>query len=228
VPISGDVTVKPINSLTKEMFKMKDSTLARKAAVAGMAGAVLWIIATIWGYASGPQAPEEGAMYVARQLLYFAAMAGIAVGFLGILWGNGINGRFGKISTGMVALGYLLLIVVSFFQLFPSNEDSPIFILFPIGGLLMALGVLLTGIGVARAGSWRGWQRWMPLIYAAFLWLAIQVPLIAGVNDGPGTAPEILMGAGLFLVALATYTAAAEDSAVELKGSEPNDSVMQV
>jgi hypothetical protein len=205
---------------TKEILKMNNTNLARRAGMAGIAGAVLWIIGIIWEYGLGLQPPGEGPMFVANQLLFLMAMAGIAVGYLGVLWGNGISGRFGKISTGMVALGYLLLIVVSFLQLFLTNEESPIFILFPIGGLLMAFGVLMTGIGVARAGSWSGWQRWMPLVYAIFFWLVLQIPLITGVTpDGPGMAAEILWGIGLFLVALATYTATARKTAVELQGA---------
>jgi hypothetical protein len=79
VPISSDVTVKPFNSRVKEMFKMKDSTLARKAAMAGMVGAVLWIIGIIWEYTMGLQSSGEGAMYAANELLFIVAMAGIGV-----------------------------------------------------------------------------------------------------------------------------------------------------
>ena len=197
---------------------MINSTLARKAGLAGMAGAALWILAIFAEYAFGLQPPDaEGPLFIANQLLAFAAMAAIAFGFLGIYWGSGVSGRFGKISTGMVALGYLLIITGGIFVLFLGEDESPIFILFPIGGTLMDIGVLLTGIGVARAASWSGWQRWMPLIYAAFLWLAIEIPFIAGVTpDGPGMVPEIFQGIGLFLVALATTTAAAQETAVPL------------
>jgi hypothetical protein len=192
---------------------MANRTLARKA---GMAGAAMWILSIIVQNALGLEPPDgEGPLFIANQLLAFAAMAAIAFGFLGIYWGGGVTGRFGNISTGMVALGYALIITGGIFVLFLGKNESPIFILFPIGGLLMDLGVLLTGIGVARAGNWNGWQRWMPLVYAAFLWLAIEVPFIAGVTpDGPGMVPEMLQGIGLFLVALATYTAATQETAV--------------
>jgi hypothetical protein len=200
---------------------MINTARAHRAGLAGLAGAALWILAIIVEYAFGLQAPDaKGPLFIANELMFFVAMAGIAVGYLGILWADGIRGLFGKISTGMVALGYLLLIVVGLFQLFLSNQDSPIFILFPIGGMLMAFGVLLTGVGVARAGSWSGWQRWMPLVFAAFLWLAIQIPLIIGATpDGPGMVAELVWGVGLFLVALATYTATVPETAVELKGA---------
>ena len=192
---------------------MTNIALARKAGMAGMAGAVLWVLMIGVEYAFGLQPPNsEGPLFIANQLLFFVAMAAIAFGYLGIFWGGGARGRFGKISTGMVALGYLLLVVAGIFVLFLGEDESPIFILFPIGGAMMSLGVLLTGINVARAGTWSGWQRWMPLVYAAFLWLGIEIPFIAGIYpDGPGMVPEIFQGVGLFLVALATYTATAEE-----------------
>jgi hypothetical protein len=57
----------------------------------------------------------------------------------------------------------------------------------------------------------------MPLGYAAFLWLAIEIPFIAGVYpDGPGMVPEIFQGIGLLLLALATTTASAQETAVPL------------
>lgn len=195
---------------------MKDTTLSRKASMAGMAGAALWILSIILQNAFGLHPPDsEGPLYIANQLLAFVAMAAIAFGFLGILWGGGVSGRFGKISTGMVAMGYALIVIAGIFMLFLGENESPIFILFPIGGTLMDLGVLLTGIGVARAAAWSGWQRWMPLIYAAFLWLVIELPFIAGLTpDGPSMVQELFMGIGLFLVALATYTASTQETAV--------------
>lgn len=195
---------------------MNNSSLARKAGMTGMIGAAVWVLGVVFQNALGLQSVDsQGPMFVAQQILAFVAMAAIAFGYLGILWGGGVKGRFGKISTGMVALGYLLLIVGGIFVLFLGENESPIFILFPIGGTLMSLGVLLTGIAAARSGGWSGWQRWMPLVYAVFYWLAIEIPFIAGIYpDGPGMVPEIFMGIGLFLVALATYTAVAEDTAV--------------
>ena len=199
-------------------MNIKSVTKARKAGIIGMVGAVLWVAATLAEYAFGLQPPaNEGAFFITNQILAFVAMAGIAVGYLGIYWGGGVDGRFGKVSVGMVVLGYGLIITAGIFVLLLKEDESPIFILFPIGGTLMSWGVLLTGIAAARAQLWQGWQRWMPLIYAGFLWLAIEIPFIAGVYpDGPGMVPEILQGIGLLLVALAVFTASGEETAVSL------------
>jgi hypothetical protein len=95
-------------------------------------------------------------------------------------------------------------------------DDSPIFLVFPIGSLLMDLGALLTGIAVVRAKRWNGWQRWMPLIYAAYLLLAIEIPFIMGVfgEGGPVGLVEVIQDFGLFMVGLAVYTVAGLETAV--------------
>lgn len=120
--------------------------------------------------------------------------------------------RFGSISVWMFVVGYALIIVAGLLALLLRTDDSPIFLLFPIGGLLMDLGALFTGIAVARAGNWSGWQRFMPLIYALYLWIAIEIPSIAELYaDEPGLVPELGQALGLFLVALAVYSAQPEE-----------------
>ncbi len=43
-------------------------------------------------------------------------------------------------------------------MLFLPNEESPIFILFPISGTLHDVGALLTGAAVLIAKRWSGWR----------------------------------------------------------------------
>ena len=189
---------------------MNNAIRAQQAAAAGMAGALLWLLSvlmqTLFGLETGA---STGPLYLAHQAVAFLAMGLIGYGYLGIAWGGGVVNRFGRVSTALVGLGYGLVIAGGILALILGNgADSPLFLLFPLGGLLTALGVLFSGIAVARAGSWRGWQRWVPLLYAAFLWLAVEIPLVAGLTDGPGMWGELGMGVGLFLVALGTSTAA--------------------
>jgi len=139
----------------------------------------------------------------------FVALAAVAVGILGISWGGGVSGRVGKTGVWLFALGHVLIILGGIMALFAGSDDSPIFIVFPIGALMMDVGALITGIAVVTVGRWSGWQRYMPLIYAVYLWLAIELPFIMGVygDAGPTGMVEIIQDLGLFLVALAVYTA---------------------
>ncbi len=92
--------------------------------------------------------------------------------------------------------------------LFTGSDDSPVFIVFPIGGLMMDVGALVAGIAVITTRRWLGWQRYMPLIYAVYLWLVIELPFIMGIygERGPTGMVEIIQDIGLFFVAFAVYT----------------------
>jgi hypothetical protein len=151
----------------------------------------------------------SGPLYVTNQILALVALAAVAVGILGIIWGGGVSGRFGKIVVWIFSIGHILSVVGGIMALLLRADDSPVFIVFPIGGLMMDVGALLTGIAVVKDKRWDGWQRFMPLIYAIYLWLAIEAPFIMGVygDDGPTGLVEIIQDLGLFLIALAVYTA---------------------
>jgi len=184
---------------------MKSQILNRNLGNIGMAGALLWILSLILEYSLGLQPPAgEGLLYIANQLLAVIALVCVAVGYFGIKSSGGVTTRFGNISVWLFSVGYFLIVLGGIFALALKADDSPIFILLPLGGLLMALGAIFTGFSVMKANTWLGWRRYMPLIYAAYLWLAIMIPNIVGFySDGPGFVPELFQGIGLFLVGLA-------------------------
>jgi hypothetical protein len=174
---------------------------------AGLAGSILWLLTLIAEYSLGLQPPAgEGPLYVINQLLAFLALIGVALGYLGIRTAGGVKGKLGGVGVWMAAIGYFLIVLAGIFALVLRSDDSPIFLLFPLGGLLMDLGVLLAGIAVVQTAKWSGWRRFMPLIYAAYLWLAIEIPFIMEVfPDGPGFALEAVQALGLIGVGLATW-----------------------
>jgi len=188
---------------------MQNTSLARKAGIVGMTGAVLWAIVNALEVSFNLFPPDgSGPLYVTNQILALVALAAIAWGILGIIWGSGVSGRFGRIVVWIFSIGHVLIIVGGIMALIVHADDTPIFIVFPIGGLMMDVGALLTAIAVIKDKRWDGWQRFMPLIYAIYLWLAIEAPFIMGVygDAGPTGMVEIIQDLGLFLVALAVYT----------------------
>lgn len=192
---------------------MKNTSLARKAGIVGMAGAVLWAIVNILEVSFDLFPPNgSGPLYVTNQILALVALGAIAWGILGIIWGGGVSGRFGRIVVWIFSIGHVLIIVGGIMALIVRADDTPIFIVFPIGALMMDVGALLTGIVVIKDKQWGGWQRFMPLIYAIYLWLVIEVPFIMGVygDGGPVGMVEIIQDLGLFLIALAVYTTQAK------------------
>lgn len=173
----------------------------------GLAGGILWLLTLIAEYSLGLQPPAgEGPLYVINQLLAFLALIGIALGYLGIRAAGGVKGKMGGAGVWMAAIGYFLIVLAGIFALILRTDDSPIFLLFPLGGLLMDLGVLLTGIAVVRTAEWSGWRRFMPLLYAAYFWLAIEIPfMLEAFPDGPGFVLETPQALGLIGVGLATW-----------------------
>lgn len=189
---------------------MNSNNRVRVVAIAGMAGAVLWAIVNVLEVSFELYPPGgSGPLYVANQLLALVALAAIAVGLPGIIWTGGVIGRVGKIGVWLFALSHVFIILGGIMALITGSDDSPIFIVFPIGALMMDVGAMITGVTVITDGHWSGWQRYMPLIYAVYLWLVIEIPTILGVYGdlGPTGLVEIVQDLGLFLIALAVYTA---------------------
>ena len=185
---------------------MLNTALARKAGVIGMAGAILWMISVIMQNRLGLFTPDGSALWVAHELMAMTAIVGMVIGYLGLIWGGAVQSRFGKIAVYLYAFGYGLIVIAGLAGVLLQTQDTPISILFPIGGALWDLGALLTGIAVITAKRWTGWQRFMPLVSFLVIFFAVTLPLIVGATDGPGVIGELIMGACWLGVALAVYT----------------------
>ena len=187
---------------------MQRNSLAQTAGLIGMAGAVAWLVSIFMQYGLGITGPASGALWVVHELLSFLGLIGAAVAFLGLRWGGAVRGRFGTIAVGVIALGYALIVIPGTVALVSADADSPLFLLFPIGGMLQVIGTILVFIATLTGGRWSGWQRWMPVVYAAYFILGMSLPLLFGITpDGPGMIASALWGVSWFLVALAVYTA---------------------
>lgn len=145
-------------------------------------------------------------MRIVYDVIAFSGIAGATVGFLGLLWGGAFRGRLGPAGVSRYILGWAL-IVVGGLALPVAGEESPIVLIFPIGGNLQSLGYLLFAAAAVLHGCWAGWQRWMPLVVAVGLLLTIGLPMLLGLTpDGPSMLPELLMGVLWFGIGLAVGT----------------------
>jgi hypothetical protein len=191
---------------------MQNKSIARTAGFAGMAGAVIWIIAVIMEAGLGLKTPDSGPLNNVNQLIYSMGMIGILIGILGLLWGDAVKGTFGRIAVILFALGYLILVSANLLTVSSGSEDQ---ILYPIGGIVSLLGAVFTGIAVAVEKRWSGWQRFMPLIHAAFVFFVLYLPLFIA-NQEPTPLKELLWGVSLLLMGLAVYTSPNQLPADEL------------
>ena len=185
---------------------MQNLSLARKAGVVGIGGALLFIISVIMQFSLGLFGPDAGWLWIVHQLLAFISISCVMVGFLGLLWGDAVRGWFGKFAVYLYIVGWALIVSAGLFLLVTNIDDSPVFILFPIGGLFSDIGALLVGLAVLFARRWSGWQRYMPMINFVIVFFAVNLPNYFRPESGPGLYGELLMGTCWLGVALAVYT----------------------
>ena len=181
---------------------MQSTSLARNAGMIGLAGALLWVVSTVMAFSLGLTTPSHDALYVVNQIMFTVAMLGITIGILGLLWAGAVQGLFGKIAVGLFALAYAVLVLANPIALVTNNPDL---FLFPIGGLLSLVAAILTGIAVAAEKRWSGWQRFMPLVHAVYVFLALYLPLFVA-NQTPGLLSQLFWGVSFGLMSLAVVT----------------------
>lgn len=193
---------------------MTNLTRGRLAGMVGMVSAVLWLGTVFMQYRYGLFGLDSGPLYPVHQLLAFVALAGMIVGFLGLVWSGAVAKGWGKTAVFLYALGFGLISFTGLVVLMLQTEDSPIFLLYPIGALLGEIGGLLIGIAVLRAKQWLGWQRYVPLASFLIIFFSVSLPLTLGATEGPGMVGELIMGACWFGVALAVWTMSRGKTAV--------------
>jgi len=177
---------------------------SRVAGTVGMASAGLWLIALTIEYRYGLEPPGNGSfLFYADQLMFFLALAGYFVMLLG-LWRSRAAGQgvFGKISLALFIVGLAALLIAQVVQWLTKN---PNFFLFPVGGIFQLLGGLLTGIAVATAKRWDGWQRFAPLLQGLYYLIVLFIP-IAISNQSPSQLTESLWQVTWFITSLALFT----------------------
>lgn len=136
-------------------------------------------------------------------VLESAAVVLFAIGRLG---GRSMLARIALVA---VALAYAILIAAVLLAATGAGID----LLFPLGGTLLTLALLVAGIEIARVGEVGGYARWGYL--AIGLWsLFIGVITAAGADlgplvtaDGPGVAGELIGNALILAEGVAVIVA---------------------
>ncbi|MDF2975387.1 MAG: hypothetical protein K0S40_115 [Actinomycetospora sp.] len=145
---------------------------ARAAAViciVGSAGAVVFSLALLAGFAPADESPYLLPIYV-------ASLAGVAALAL-VGAAPGPTGRAGVVVAAVGLLGFVTAEILA-----PTPAGEALYTVVP---LVTALGMVLAGIAVLRAGRWSGWRQYAPL--ALGLWILVMVvPVIVLVGDPGG------------------------------------------
>jgi hypothetical protein len=114
--------------------------------------------------------PWVPAMFVLLGLLLTAVRIGF-VALIAALSMSGVSGRGATARTGLVLalLGFAAQAIAQFLLLFatgsPANAPYPaaITLLMSIAPVLVAVGLILAGVGALRTKAWLNWRRLMPL-----------------------------------------------------------------
>lgn len=110
--------------------------------------------------------------FVLRTSIIGIAYLMLSAGVLGLARskaaGSGLPARLGLATAG---LGWLLSCVAQF--VLQVDFDLAGMILLPIATAALGLGMIVAGVGVIRAGLWRGWRRGIPLMCGLYPFLVI-------------------------------------------------------
>lgn len=143
-------------------------------------GGAIWFLTIVGSQLVGfPWSEPHTAAFSIAETIFILVQTLLLIGFFGIWWSNGVGrSRFGKLAFGLATLGHLLFVLVEVHSLI-LGELSPAF---PLAPLSSAVGILLTGIAVLRAGTWQGWARWLPLITGIYPFI-FMFPFVAATGE---------------------------------------------
>ena len=189
---------------------MTSTDSIRRAGIACALGGLLWFLTLMLDVAATDVIHDSGghfrlwvATLLLMQLLLFAGLLGFArSGAVGAGW----LGRFG---LGLALLGRALFVLAEV-QVFIEVEDyTP---LLTLGAMVTAIGMLIAGVAVLRAGCWASWRRFTPLVAGLYPFLTM-FPLFAATGERP-TVMVALWGVPWLLVGIAIH-AEAQGSGLE-------------
>jgi len=95
----------------------------------------------------------------------------LLVGIVGLAR-SGAAGR-GRIAGAGIALTLLSLVVLTLAEFTATVNMDTAVLFYSSATLAMALGLILTGVAVLRAGRWTGWRRFTPLACGLFIPLVL-------------------------------------------------------
>lgn len=187
-----------------------DTQRLRIAGFCGIIGGLIYFFFSILFGVLFPNLASPGTPAYAIVLGIVAVVyALLLIGFLGIRWGGGLNGRFGTIVFSIAVLGYLLMVVGTVLQIAGigplTDPPESVSLIFLLGRLIAAVFTLLTGIAVLMGRRWKGWTRFAPLLLGLWPILTELVPVILVGNPLPDAFQAVwgLVGALLGLAILA-------------------------
>ncbi len=137
-----------------------------------LVGGVLWVLtlALMTAFADGSVG------FMVSEVVLVVVQVMLLIGVLGLLWSGAAGpGWFARGALAVALVGRILFVLAELHAIVLGSDDTP---LLPLSAFLTAVGMLLVGAAVLRAGRWNGWARVMPLLCGLYPFVAM-FPLIA-------------------------------------------------
>ena len=140
-------------------------------------------------------------------LIWAAGHALVIAGLVG-LGRSGVagSGRGARIGIGLAVCGTALLLVgeLASIPVRTSRTDATgaelVGAIFAVGTVLAALGLLLVGHATLRAGVWRDWRRFTPLLTGLSLVVVVPLTFTKALASGVGLYGVCLLALGIALM----------------------------
>ena len=110
--------------------------------------------------------------------------------------------RSGAAGARLAVAGRVVFLVAEVVAIVIGDDEVP---LLPLAAVMTAVGMIVAGVAVAKAGGWRGPRRYAPLAMGLYPFVAM-FPLLAITGERPDTA---LSGWGLMIAGLGLALAGA-------------------
>jgi hypothetical protein len=155
------------------------------------------------------QAASGGAVRTTGDVLIAAGFVGFGLLAASLILSSAAGRRAGRIGPWLWLGGAAGLLAAGIVGAATGNDDNP---LFPVGGLLTTIGLLVAGVAVARAQVLTGWRRWSVAALAGYYLLLLVVNIAAGDSfDQPllmAGWPVLAIAVGAAVVTEPTFVAA--------------------
>jgi hypothetical protein len=135
--------------------------------------------------------------------LFGVAVLGLIAGVLGLRTLHlGGSGWFPQVATVLVLIGLILWTIGGLYLTRDASADQ---LLTPAGGLISAVGMIMYGIAVLRAGILRDWRRYVPLLVGIWFFAQLPIQIIFFIGAAGSPSYTVLLGVFGVLWALLGY-----------------------
>ncbi len=167
----------------------------RTAGMLCAAGGAGWLVI---GVVSLMVVQPTGTGFAISQMVWILVQSLLLIGVAGL--SGAAPGWFGGIALGIALIGRVDFVAAEIHSLLIGEES----VLLPVGALVTAVGMTLTGIAVLRAKQWGGWQRFAPLLCGIYPFVAM-FPFIF-ITSEPSMLAITVWGLPWFLLGYALYS----------------------